>query len=106
MAQKQKAIDLIAAERQRQVTEEGYDAAHDDDRYGHSGGEIAQAAAAYALGGGLITNITRDREISIWPTAWGPEEDTVKRKPRIRQLVIAGALIVAEIERLQRAGKG
>lgn len=95
------AIDLIAQERQRQITEEGYDANHDDD-YGHSDGELAHAAAAYALGGGHLTGLIDDRVINIWPTAWGPEEDIVTRKPRLRQLVIAGALIVAEIERLQR----
>lgn len=96
------AILMIAQERMRQIEEEGYDAAHDDDDYGHSGGEIAQAAAAYALGGAHIQNIDGSRVINIWPTSWGAEEDTIKRKPRIRQLVIAGALIVAEIERLQR----
>lgn len=95
-------LEMIERERLRQVTEEGYDSAHDDECYAHSDGEIAQAAAAYALGGGRVENIDASRVIDIWPTSWGAEEDTIKRKPRVRQLVIAGALIVAEIERLQR----
>lgn len=95
---------LITHERQRQIEQEGYDAEHDDG-YGHRDGEIAHAAAAYALGSGRITNIDGSHEVNIWPRKWGPEDDTIKRKPRIRQLVIAGALIIAEIERLQRKEK-
>lgn len=91
---------LIEQERQRQIQQEGWTPEHDDE---HTDNELAHAAAAYAMGGGLLRGIMRDREISIWPTGWGAEEDTVKNKPRLRQLVIAGALIVAEIERLQRA---
>lgn len=104
MSNETSAVDLIAQERQRQVEVEGYNAEHDDD-YGHWDGEMAHAAAAYALGGGRITNIGGDRVIDIWPTTWDQEGDTIKSKPRIRQLVIAGALIVAEIERLQRKDK-
>ena len=80
------AIRLIEEERNRQITHEGYSFDHDDR---HTGGEIALAAAAYAA------------EISkVWP--W----DSGTFKPsgdRIRNLVKAGALVVAEIERIQRA---
>lgn len=90
------AIALIAAERQRQVEAEGWTPEHDD---GHQDGEIALAAACYAI---------PDRELGVdflsrlWPWGW----DGWKPTPddRIRELVKAGALITAEIDRLQRAG--
>lgn len=82
------AIELVAAERRRQVEAEGYSTEHDDE---HATGELASAAACYALG--------FDAEFWPWEAdAWKPSPDN-----RVRELVKAGALIVAEIERLQRA---
>ena len=89
-------IDEIAAERQRQITAEGYSPAHDDQHYQN---EIAKAAAAYALGKDVVTNITGERHIRLWP--W--EQEFWKPKTRREDLIRAGALIVAEIERLDRA---
>lgn len=92
------ALALIASERKRQVNEEGWTPEYDDE---HRQGEIASAAACYAL---PIDSISIDR-IPMWP--W--ERVSFKRTPsddgaaRVRELVRAGALIVAEIERLQRA---
>lgn len=80
----------IKVERQRQVFEEGWTPEHDQQ---HSHGELANAAAAYAT-----TNDQLAHEfLAPFP---------IKRagKDRVRQLVIAGALIVAELERLARAG--
>jgi hypothetical protein len=83
------ALDAIAAERVRQIGVEGCSPEHDDEQ--HSGGELADAAACYARG----------KQMSgVWPWTdewWKPGSD------RRRQLVKAGALIVAEIERLDRA---
>lgn len=84
------ALERIAAERARQIAKEGYTPAHDDEHTDHS---IARAAAAYAL------ESSRDRAgRAVWP--W----DQASFKPRdpIDDLVRAGALIVAEIERLER----
>jgi hypothetical protein len=92
-------ISLIQKERERQVLVEGWSYEHDDE---HANNELAQAAAAYALGGNVITNIQGDREINIWPSSWDSPENAIKRKPRLRQLVIAGALVAAEIDRLLR----
>jgi uncharacterized coiled-coil protein SlyX len=87
------AIRDIMAERARQQSVEGWTPEHDDE---HVRGEIASAAAAYAVagleGGEAIS-------IGIWP--WSRE--WWKPKDRRRDLVRAGALIVAEIERLDRA---
>lgn len=81
-------IDEIAAERARQVAAEGWDDDHDDR---HIKGELRQAAAYYATP-------DRFRDNSMWP--WG---DFRKPKDSRTDLIRAGALIVAEIERLDRA---
>jgi transcriptional regulator with XRE-family HTH domain len=93
-----RGVELIAAERRRQVEAEGYDAAHDDE---HGGGELAQAAAAYAWPGEHMR--TRDgrtvHRSVLWPWdgdgSWRPGD-------RLRDLTRAGALIAAEIDRLER----
>lgn len=90
------AIGLIATERQRQREDEGWSESHDDD---HDAGELADAAACYAMT--PDTRMAADFQSDVWPfhvSAWKPTHDD-----RIRELVKAGALIVAEIERLQRA---
>lgn len=90
----QAAADVLA-ERRRQVEGEGWTAEHDDN---HSRGVMASAAGVYALNAGR----PHDRmtsHINYWPWSlawWKPST------PR-RDLVKAGALILAEIERLDRA---
>jgi hypothetical protein len=78
---------LIAQERQRQVSAEGWDAGHDDE---HDEDEMAQAAACYCL--------QSDRN---WP--WNLEWWKPCPQNRIKELIKAGALIAAEIDRLIRA---
>ncbi|MBA5617478.1 hypothetical protein [Pseudomonas aeruginosa] len=82
----------VQAERKRQVEVEGWTPEHDDK---HNGGELADAAACYALWAGGI-NPGNWRE--FWP--WAPE--WLKHSEPRRMLVKAGALILAEIERLDR----
>lgn len=85
------ASELIIAERVRQVRAEDWDESHDDN---HIFGELAKAAACYAFPPEIGTRTEH------WPWDfgfWKPTPDD-----RIRELVKAGALIVAEIERLQR----
>lgn len=92
------AVALIEAERQRQIEREGWTPEHDD---AHSTGDLATAAACYALPPGDDDAFENDPP-ELWPweaESWKPLPDD-----RIRELVKAGALIVAEIERLQRAG--
>jgi hypothetical protein len=84
------ARDVIG-ERQRQVSIEGYSLYRDD---GYINGEMADAAAAYATLAGKPKSMTTD-----WP--WGAE--TFKPSAdRRRDLVKAAALLLAEIERLDR----
>jgi hypothetical protein len=91
----------IAAERTRQIEKEGWTAEHDDE---HDGGELAKAAACYALRGENAV-IGRDAvtiELSklLWPWDWKWWSPTPNN--RIRELEKAGALIAAEIDRLLR----
>jgi hypothetical protein len=91
-------LEMIAAERQAQLAM-GYDAKHDD---GHSSGELAAVAACFALGSTEIRSGEETGEPrNLWPAEWSPE--ILAENTRMRQLVVAGALIAAEIERLQRA---
>jgi len=81
---------LIAAERRRQVSQEGYAPAHDRE---HAGAELSLAAAAYALAAS-----------GRWQQglAWWPFDGGFKPAPEpLGNLVRAGALAAAEIDRLQ-----
>jgi len=83
---------LIAAERRRQIDVEGYTLGHD--QYGHSGGLVAAAACYLAP---PAAGVPRRWP---WPTRyWKPTPED-----RIRELVKAGALIAAEIDRRSGAG--
>lgn len=94
------AIDDIAAERQRQIEQEGWSLAHDDQ---HTNGSLAIAAACYAAPDSSIFDypnpvLASDPRRLVWP--W--DRKWWKPKDRRRDLVIAAALLVAEIERLDR----
>lgn len=87
----QAAIDVLA-ERRRQVEAEGWTPAHDDL---YCAAELPRAAASYILNG------ANDEAPCIWPFAskwWKPRD---ARSNYVR----AGALIIAEIERLDRAAE-
>jgi hypothetical protein len=102
-------IELIAAERQRQIEKEGWTPEHDAS---HDMGELSEAAVCYAT---VASAEARGSNVGEWPVYmfngfndsnltwpfadkdWKPSDDP------IRNLVKAGALIAAEIDRLQRA---
>lgn len=91
------AIELIAAERQRQIEQKGWSEEHDDS---HCFGQLAAAASCYAAPTNFrLMDPNRDEPMA-WPWArydWKPSPNDRKK-----ELVKAGALIVAEIERLER----
>lgn len=89
------AIADIAAERRRQIDVEGWTPEHDD---GHSRGELACAAGCYALVAGGLMDWLRISSLKLWP--WSQE--WFRPNNTRRNLVKAGALIAAEIERLDR----
>jgi hypothetical protein len=90
------AVECIEEERARQVEE--YDADHDDD---HSNGELADAAAWLASIDGLYGH---DYDGGHTFTPIGPlwAHSLSDKLPRRQELITAGALIAAEIDRLDR----
>lgn len=93
-----KAHGDVLDERFRQTSKEGWTPEHDD---AHPYSEMAKAAACYAA----IENPNHTLRLHygkydepVWPEDW-----TYKPKDRRRNLVRAAALIIAEIERLDRA---
>lgn len=111
-----KAANDVLAERERQVTGEGWTAEHDDD---HKAGEMALAACCYASPNLLYVMDNRANAV-IFKDPWPWDEHWDKRGyngnstmankslsagKRRDLLVKAGALIIAEIERLDRMKK-
>ena len=90
-------IELIAAERRRQVEAEGWNAEHDDQ---HTNGSLIDAAVTYAIANHPQMPGPKAAMQAWWP--WGPSGWKPSSDP-VRNLVKAGALIAAEIDRLQRA---
>ena len=97
----------ITLECQRQIHKEGWTVAHDDE---HTDGSLARAAACYAAQASAMQRAQDDVDLATyrgidsprgtfgWPWAakwWKPKD------PR-RDLIRAAALIVAEVERLDR----
>lgn len=90
-------IELIAKERQRQMDEEGWSPAHDSL---HKQDELARAAATYALPP-RFRALNGNGKPPHWPFSlswWKPTAGT--KEGRIRELVKAGSLIAADIDRL------
>ena len=95
---------LIARERRRQIEEEGWSAGHDEQ---HTGGELSLTASFYAKD---VADKLYDMDFgftppgtSPMPMGWPWHQKTWKPTPDdpVRQLVKAGALIAAEIDRIQ-----
>ena len=90
----------ILAERARQITAENWTPEHDDT---HHRGEMADAACCYLLNlnkpQGVARRLIKEVLSYLWP--WAPE--WWKPTDRRRDLVKVGALVLAEIERLDRA---
>lgn len=113
MAELSKAMRDVIEERQRQVTAEGWTPEHDD---AHANGEMARAAGCYAMEqldddyndcfkAEWIEHDAEGHPDSKWrwvPHKWPWHPRWWKPKNRRRNLVRAAALILAEIERLDR----
>lgn len=90
-------IEEIAAERRRQIASENWTPEHDDM---HDRGEMADAAASYILNGSGSPHPAPDGAVPTW---WPWCRSWWKPTTRRRDLIKAAALIVVEIERLDRA---
>ena len=94
------AVQSVIAERQRHQSVEGWTPEHDDE---HCNGELAMAAVCYINETGTVNRNGGKPWGWPWDASWW------KPNARRRNLVKAGALILAEIERIDRAagiGKG
>lgn len=90
----------VLAERQGQIEREGCTPEHDDE---HSDGALARAAACYAVG---IKHLEMPRENTPYNAiVWPFDDEWWKPKDVRRNLVRAAALLIAEIERIDRRGK-
>ncbi len=95
-------IKLIAEERQRQIEVEDWTSEYDAT---HTKGELASLGALYAYPGNRYEHRTfyADSFFSaMWPQSWDPKWWKPVPNNRIKELTKAGALIAAEIDRLQR----
>lgn len=84
---KMTGIELIAKEREEQIKKHGYDENHDEE---HKDGQIIEAVIAVL-----------DINCMGFPYGWEDFNEKVTMKPYKEKLIIAGALIAAEIDRLQ-----
>lgn len=100
-------VEAIAAERRRQIESEGWSDEHDDQ---HTDESLALVAAVFASPVQLYdfetTHIDQKpiecRFIDPWPASWDDAWDKRNDVDRRQLLVMAGALIAAEIDRLDR----
>jgi hypothetical protein len=107
-------IERIAAERQRQIEKEGWTPEH---AATHINGELAMAAACYAAPDLIYAKNDHANGFTLsdpwpWESKWdkrlSPRSNVIRApwnldaSERIDLLVKAGALIAAEIDRLQR----
>ena len=86
-------IELIAAERKRQIEVEGWTPDNDD---AHISGAMAVAAGCYALFADAFPNAGEPPPQWPWDAKWW------KPKDYVYDLVRAGALIAAELDRVLR----
>lgn len=91
-------IDQITEERVRQITVEGYSADRDDT---YVRDELVAAGRAYAIYADEQREGGPHSAISLWP--WGQESWKPSPSP-VRNYVKGGALLFAEVDRLNRAG--
>lgn len=94
-------VELIAKERQRQIKQEGHTLKSDQDT--NRSQELAAAAACYAMPpkdrkDACLFPADHNGMPKLWP--WGSKWWKPTSENRIKELVKAGALIAAEIDRL------
>lgn len=102
MSMMTKAAADVLAERRRQIEVEGWTPDHDDQ---HGDNSMSIAAACYALADipALEVQTLKLRDLWLW-TGWAAS--WFKPKTRRSNLVRATALLLAEIERLDRRPQG
>jgi hypothetical protein len=90
------SLALIAEERKRQISDEGFSVA--SDVAVNKSGELALAAACYAIPAASVMSDRFDVLEQIWP--WGQEWWKPTPNDRKREIIKSCALLVAEFDRL------
>ncbi|APQ14718.1 hypothetical protein BJP27_24410 (plasmid) [Pseudomonas oryzihabitans] len=90
------AVRDVLAERKRQIEAEGWTPERDD---AYTGGQLAAAGAAYSI----IAHKMAETGAVVHPACWPWDASWLKPGTPRRNLIKAGALIVAEIQRIDRA---
>lgn len=91
-------MDVVRAERRRQIEVEGWTPEHDNE---HENGEMLTAAVIYLHHGTKMMPVLPRGEP---PLGWPWDRKWFKPKDRRSNLIRAGALCLAEKERLARRG--
>lgn len=96
-------IELIEAERERQISQEGWTPEHDD---AHVRGELATAATCYRTAGKMVeggdaASVATEKVKGLWP--WDMSWLKVSDEP-IKNFIKAGALYRAHADRAKRNG--
>ncbi|MFA5387683.1 MAG: hypothetical protein WC322_04875 [Candidatus Paceibacterota bacterium] len=94
------ALDDVQTERCRQILIEGWTPEHDD--LNHSPGQLCSSGAAYALNAAGSMQQNRPTRTPRPHIGWQFDNEYWKPKNARRDLVRAAALIIAEIERIDR----
>lgn len=92
------ATELIALERKRQLEVLGWTAEHDNQ---YRRGQLLLAAICYFFIGTFKGNVVALNEFGV-PYLWPWQNSWWKPKDEVRNLVRAGALAMAEIDRISR----
>ena len=95
-----RAAQDVLAERQRQISAEGWTPEHDDE---HINGELAAAGGAYAITAASEAKGGQPSFLHRVPSFWPFDDSWWKPKGMRNSLIKACALILAEIERIDRA---
>lgn len=95
-----KGINDVSEERLRQITEEGFNSERDDT---YHPGTLGSAGASYALAAVAQLLLGDSKEdVSKVPDFWPWSDETWRPDDPRRNLVKAAALLIAEIDRMDR----
>ncbi len=85
-------VELIAIEREEQIKKHGFTKQHDADT--HYEGNIVE----------VVKVVLANKEAKDFPLGWERFSGKMSKKTYKEKLIIAGALLAAEIDRLQSFG--
>lgn len=94
------AAKSVLEERARQISGEGWGEEHDDE---YIKGQLSDAACCYLMAAHKAQGNANSLMNTVFAYLWPWKADWWKPSGRRRNLIKAGALIIAELERMDRA---